>query len=227
MSLANVRQDGGFWFGSFDVGNARNLSLLIDTGSQDVAVDPGLYIASSSSQNLNTAGNLLYATAQENGCGFANISYNTYSDKVAFANLTSTDQTLGAVIKKAQTDNGTITTLPHQGIVGFSGILANETQLGGKPFFQSLCDQGAIEDCRFGLALGTNGTGTQILGGIEGDLFEGTLVETPVNPNEWMFSGGIAVNGNISVTNQTIVADSGTANVSLLPCDTRGYRWSC
>lgn len=32
-----------YWFGNFSVGDSGPLSLLIDTGSSDILIDPGLY----------------------------------------------------------------------------------------------------------------------------------------------------------------------------------------
>ena len=65
--------DAGFWYGTFDVGEAKDLSLLIDTGSSDVAVNPDLYKPSPHSENLHEKGQLSYATAQENGCGKSHV----------------------------------------------------------------------------------------------------------------------------------------------------------
>lgn len=84
--------DAGFWFGNFTVGKATGLSLLIDTGSSDVATNPGKYKASSSSKNLQRSGELQYITTEENGCGSADISYNAYQDAVSMAGLVSPKQ---------------------------------------------------------------------------------------------------------------------------------------
>lgn len=65
--------DKGFWFGSFDVGLSKNLSLLIDTGSSDLAVNPDRYKSSSASVNLQRQGVLKYGTVFENGCGVAEV----------------------------------------------------------------------------------------------------------------------------------------------------------
>jgi len=215
--------DGGFWFGSFDVGKANNLSLLIDvscslllqqtasvanasshrrqTGSADTLVDPGLYQASSASVDFHKSGTINYATAQPDGCGLANISYNTFQDNVTLAGLTA-HQYVGSIIKKPEPNNETITVLPHQGIVGFSAVLANETSLGGVPFFWNLCQSDAVKDCRFGLALETNGTGQQILGGIDESLFHGPLQTTSSQTYSWQIGGGITVNSTIVQTSE-------------------------
>lgn len=66
--------DGGFWYGLFTVGQTSNLSLLVDTGSGDVAINANIYQPTGKSENLHQSGSLLYLTTQANGCGSANIS---------------------------------------------------------------------------------------------------------------------------------------------------------
>ncbi|KAK5110053.1 hypothetical protein LTR62_006297 [Meristemomyces frigidus] len=186
--------DAGFWYGSFDVGRSKNLSLLIDSGSSDVSINPDLYQPSHASVDLEITGTLGYSTVLENGCGVANVSYREYADTVSFAGLTAQNQTFAAVIAKPPPNNGTITQFPHQGIVGFSSTRANATQLGAVPFFQTLCDDRSVKECRLGLALGTEGDGTQVLGGIDHELFDGSMVEVDAAPNEeWSFNGAVTV----------------------------------
>ena len=217
FAIAPETLDAGFWYGSFDVGETKNLSLLIDTGSDDVAVNPGLYKPTSQSHNLNETGSLGYGTTEADGCGFAKIKYSTYTDVVSFAGLVAHNQTLANVISTPPPNNATITKFPHQGLVGFGGTKANETQLGGVPFFQTLCNQGFVDECRFGLALGTSGRGQQILGGVDGGLFEGHLVSAPwVHGEPEVIQGGLiidGVNGTVVRGNQTFIFDSGTANI--------------
>ncbi|KAK3674707.1 hypothetical protein LTR78_005429 [Recurvomyces mirabilis] len=213
-ALAPETLDGGFWYGSFDVGEAMNVSLLIDTGSSDVSINPDLYQPSLASLDLHQNGTLGYSTVQENGCGFANISYHTYADTVSFAGLTARNQTFAAVIAKPPPDNGTITQFPHQGIVGFSSTHANTTQLDAIPLFQTLCNQHTVRECKFGLALGTDGNGTQVLGGTDHQLFDGDLITVDADPNEeYAFDGSITADGSVALTSDRIIPDSGTANV--------------
>ena len=208
--------DAGFWYGNFSIGASTNLSLLIDTGSDDVAVNPGLYIPSSASQNLGQSGALRYGTTEEDGCGSADIAYNTFADCVSQQGLVAENQTFGDVYATPPPNNGTITQFPHDGLVGFAGVTPNETQLGGRPFFQTLCDQGRVEECRFGLAFGTEGVGKQIFGGVNSSLFAGKL-ETAAVQKQWLVNGS-AIAGKEVISNQRIILDSGTANVSRLPC---------
>lgn len=227
--------DAGFWYGVFNVGEAHNLSLLIDTGSPDVAVNPGLYKPSRASRNLSEAGSLEYGTVEENGCGAANISYQAYTDYVSQAGLVARNQTFGNVIPNpAPVVAGTITSFPyvkhrveplsrqcvlmsfafrHDGIVGFGVPPANETQIGGTPFFQDLCNQGAVRECRFGLAFQTSGKGTQVLGGLDHALVSGELSRANSNA-DWDTTGSVAINGTtLLLQNETFLLDSGTANV--------------
>jgi hypothetical protein len=112
----------------------------------------------------------------------------------------------------------TITQFPHNGIVGYGGTKASDTVLGGKPFFQTLCDQGVVDECRFGIAYGTSGSGKHILGGVDHSLFEGELSHTEPN----LDFGPVFYNGSIvyktasetkTIEDQVILLDSGTANV--------------
>ncbi|KAK0270330.1 hypothetical protein LTR35_014129 [Friedmanniomyces endolithicus] len=177
-----------FWYGTFNIGATRNLSLLIDTGSSDVSTNPDLYKPSPSSLDLHRDGVLSYSTGEEDGCGTANISYHTYADAVSFAGLTACNQTFAVVIAKPSPNNGTITQFPNQGIVGFSRTFASVTQLDAIPFFQTLCNEGSVRECKFGLALGT----------------DGTMVA---------FDGAITANGITTLTGATIISDFGTANI--------------
>ena len=209
--------DAGFWYGAFDVGQSKNLSLLIDTGSNDVSVNPGLYKPSGQSKNLNQTGHLRYSTTQENGCGVADVDYNVYTDVVSMHGLVAHNQTFANVVKTKPPNNGTITQFPHQGIVGFAGTKPNETQLNGLPFFQSLCNQGQVKECRFGLAYGTSGKGSQILGGVDQQLIEGKLSTAPLEQDsEWLLKGSVTINGTAVEKSQNIILDSGTANVGFL-----------
>lgn len=33
-----------YWFANFDVGDSKNVKLLVDTGSTDLLVNPGMYV---------------------------------------------------------------------------------------------------------------------------------------------------------------------------------------
>jgi len=69
VTVVEVMEDQGFWFGNFIVGDSKNLSLLVDTGSADVGLNSGEYKPSHNSVNLKTTGQDSYGTTQSNGCG--------------------------------------------------------------------------------------------------------------------------------------------------------------
>ena len=102
--------------------------------------------------------------------------------------------------------------LPHQGIVGFSGQFAAQFPTNSTSFFQSLCNQQQVTQCRFGLALTSNGTGTQILGELDSSLYSGDLTVVPVL-EEWVVSGDLAINGTVVARDLVVELDSGTATV--------------
>lgn len=62
-----------FWFGSFDVGNSKNLTLLIDTGSSDVIVNPGLYKAGPHSVDTHSTFTITYGTTESDGSGTGTV----------------------------------------------------------------------------------------------------------------------------------------------------------
>lgn len=59
----------GFWFANFTVGAGENLILLIDSGSTDVYLNPGIYTPSSTSQNLNENFTITFETTNPDGSG--------------------------------------------------------------------------------------------------------------------------------------------------------------
>jgi hypothetical protein len=63
-----------------------------------------MYKPSADSLNLHEKGDIYYATAQANGCGFANMTYNIYADTIAVSGLTAANQTFGNMIKRPQPD---------------------------------------------------------------------------------------------------------------------------
>jgi hypothetical protein len=181
-------------------------------------VNPGLYKPSPKSHNLHETGQLQYLTTDANGCGFANISYSTFTDTVNFAGLTAHNQTFAEVKKTRPPNAGTITQFRHPGLAGFAGTKADQTQLGGVPFFQTLCNQGVVNECRFGLAFGISGMGKQILGGVDKTLFTSELSEAPFESKKSNLVHGSIVYQNskeeqATLKDQFFVFDSGTSNI--------------
>ncbi|OBT61338.1 hypothetical protein VE03_09531 [Pseudogymnoascus sp. 23342-1-I1] len=209
LASEGIEIDAGFWYADFTVGGASNLSLLIDTGSGDIVVNPGIYVPGKISENLNITFENTYGTTSKDGTGSATeprkIVGDLYSDEVSFGSLTAT-QIVGSA-------NGT-SPLENSGIAGFSGQLFNQfpASSNATPFFQSLCNQNKVSECRFGLALTDDGTGTQILGQLDTSLYIGDLVVAPIIEN-WVLPGDLVVGGELQERDLLIELDSGTATI--------------
>ncbi|OKP12048.1 hypothetical protein PENSUB_2406 [Penicillium subrubescens] len=175
MTLQNV------WFGSFDVGNSKNLTLLIDTGSSDVIVSPGLYKGGPHSVDTSSTFANTYGTTEST----------LYNDTVKFGFVTAY-QTIGSV----QPDANVEALIPADGIVGFAGLEVSSFH-GAPPFFHSLCEQGEMSPCRFSITLGNTEKGTLLLGALDQALFMGDLSTTSII-QEWALYADIALNGKIS-----------------------------
>ncbi|SMQ53823.1 unnamed protein product [Zymoseptoria tritici ST99CH_3D7] len=80
-------------------------------------------------------------------------------------------------------------------------------------FFPTLCAQGVVDECRYGLAFGLDGTGTAILGSKDQDLYEGEL-SVQKTGQDWDMTNKLMVDGTeILAESDTVVLDSGTVNV--------------
>ncbi|OOQ90920.1 hypothetical protein PEBR_01932 [Penicillium brasilianum] len=200
LSEANL-----FWFGSFDVGNSKNLTLLIDTGSSDVIINPGLYKRGPRSVNIHSNFTNTYGTTESDGSGSGTVTGTLYNDTVKFGAVTAY-QTIGS----AQAGANGEALIPADGIVGFAGLEVSAFN-GAPPFFHSLCEQGEASPCRFGITLG-NGTGTLVLGALDETLFKGELSTTAII-QEWALYADIALDGKIIKKDALVELDTGTATV--------------
>ena len=223
-----VARGPAFWYGNFGLGESRNLSFLVDTGSFEVGIDPGLYEPTSSSKNLHISGTNIYGTVLANGCGIGNISYNAFSDTVTQGDLVAKHQHFFEVVAKPAPNNETVTKISHDGIIGFAGNSKKYSLIGGVPFFQNICNSGEVAECRFGLAFKTTGSGKQILGGVENDLFKGKLSTFPSPTQQWVAPGNVTADGTVLLKDADILLDSGTAGVSfsILPFLSPNHRLS-
>ncbi|OAR00720.1 hypothetical protein LLEC1_00221 [Akanthomyces lecanii] len=200
-SLVNEQ---GFWFSHFTVGASKDLEILIDTGSSDAIMNPGIYEPSSNSQNQNRRFKIAYSTTNPDGSGSLAASGKVYHDVITQlgANLTVPQQVLGAIDSPSAPP-----TFPHDGLIGYAGL--DGASLGEKPFFLSLCDSGALSACRFGLAFRTDGTGQLHYGTVATEEFSGGLTAVPTK-GLWALNGGATVSGKTIVGNIDIITDSGT-----------------
>ena len=69
-----------------------------------------------------------------------------------------------------------------------------------------------MPECRFGLALTANGTGSLILGKLDSSLYSGDLTVAPVL-EEWAVFGDLAINGTVVARDLVVELDSGTATI--------------
>lgn len=203
-------EDANFWFANFQVGAQQSLSMLIDTGSSDVYLNPGFYHPGASAEDQGRPFEISFATTNSDGTGSETLSGELWTDVVALGGLTSSTQELGNV-----TQSNVALPFPHDGLVGFAG--QDESAFNGVPWFQNLCDQQSVDSCRFGLAFGTNGQGTQVLGGVDENYANDLATESTTG--EWSTSMGIAVNGKTVQTKQPVIWDSGTSVIyGYVPC---------
>ena len=114
-------------------------------------------------------------------------------------------QPLGAV-----TDPLTPATFPYDGLIGFAGL--QQTALNASSWFNHLCDEGVLDECRFGIAYETDSTGTQYFGKVEHHVFEGELSKAPLYLPGWQWDtyADIAANGKVIERDALVITDSGT-----------------
>lgn len=208
------------WYGTFHLGESTNLSLLIDTSSLNVAVDPSLYKPSTQSTELHQSGDLQYTTIDGNGCGHENIEFEAYADTMSIQGLVAWNHKFAYVMSSTPPKNNTITSFSHDGVVGYGvPTMLGGTELLGRPFFQQLCEQSQVTECRFGVAFGTSGRGVQVLGGIDATLIQGEPTFAPIEDGSrtWSVRGDVAIGGMTVLRDQTLTVDTGTAGVCSLP----------
>ncbi|RDL31832.1 uncharacterized protein BP5553_09234 [Venustampulla echinocandica] len=194
----------GFWFGEFTVGGSSNISLLIDTGSGDVVLNPGIYVPGKASQTLNITFENSYGSTESNGTGSSTVKGALYRDEMSFGSLTS-QQDFGSITRSGKSP------IQGSGIVSFSGPIFGQFPTNSLSFFQTLCTQKKVSQCRFGLVLGADGMGAQVLGELDTSLYDGELNTAPIL-EPWVVSGDIVIDGKTIATDHIIEMDSGTAN---------------
>ncbi|KAJ3473649.1 hypothetical protein NLG97_g10201 [Lecanicillium saksenae] len=204
-SLVNEQ---GFWFSHFTVGASKDLEILIDTGSSDAIMNPGIYQGSSSSKDTGRGFHIAYATTNPDGSGSLEASGQVYTDVITQlgANLTVSNQAIGAI-----RDPTSPATFPHDGLIGYAG--EQGAALNASPFIFSLCESHTLSACRFGLSLRTDGTGQLHYGAVADTEFSGNLTNVKIN-DYWAVSGGVTVNGKAVSSGLNIVTDSGATSAA-------------
>lgn len=221
----------GFWFTNISVGSSDPLELLVDTGSADLVLNPGRYKRSSSALNLNNTFEVTYGTTTGNGAGSSSqtvsfqhrnrfihekltdfqITGAIYNDTVSISSLKLSSQTIGSIVSNSS-NSSNVQTYPHDGIIGFGSEGFSGTN--STPFFHNLCEQNLVSECRFGLQLDSNGTGSLTLGGVADGIPGGekNLTKVPII-EEWFIAGDLAVNGKIVQSDLVIEMDSGSSGI--------------
>ncbi|OAA50332.1 aspartic protease precursor [Metarhizium rileyi] len=194
----------GFWFSHFTVGASRDLEMLIDTGSSDAILNPGIYQASPASVDTKRQFRISYATTNPDGSGTLTASGHVYQDVITHraANLTVSNQTLGDIKSPSSP-----ATFPNDGLIGYAG--QDASALRGSPFINSLCNKNLLTSCRFGLALKPDKTGSLHYGTVAKDTFTGALTTVPIT-SEWSVVGAVTLHGNPIITDAPVITDSGT-----------------
>lgn len=115
---------GAFWHGSFDVGASKNLSLLIDTGTNFIEMSPDVYKPGPDSIVLNqTHPDSFYLNeshwavfdqTEKNGCGELATRYDGYVDTISFQGLTAKHQRFGVSSYVELNRSNVITQLPSR-----------------------------------------------------------------------------------------------------------------
>lgn len=167
-------------------------------------LNPRIYQPGPNSQDTGNSFRVGYSTTNPDGSGSETATGEIYTDLIAQhgTDLSVAQQTLGAISSPQSPD-----TFPHQGLIGYAG--SDSAQLGGTPFIHSLCEQNSLDECRFGLALKTDGTGTLYYGGVQSTAFSGSLATASIS-GEWETTGDITVGGKTTQSRASIITDSGT-----------------
>lgn len=156
---------------------------------------------------------MLFITTKPDGCGEMILKSNVVTDKLVVGSFTATNQSIGPVIKVAQPNPDTITQFPGQGIIGLLGTSADDSSFGVTPFFQRLCDEGQVNECRLGLGLETSGTGSLSLGAVDRTLLSGDLATAPISGQQWIINGGLPSDMLDVGVQQSMFLDSGTSRI--------------
>jgi hypothetical protein len=97
----------------------------------------------------------------------------------------------------------------RDGLIGFSqgGSSFGDTET--NTWYQNLCGQGSLDECRYALVLRADSTGTLYLGGVERSAFQGELSVAPVQGPVHLITD-VAVNGTVIEKDVEVLPDSGT-----------------
>lgn len=164
-------------YGSFDVGDAQGLSLVIATNSDTVVVNSNLHsmYQDQSPEGVVSRGNTIIGNNYVPAYG-----YELYSIRMGAQTFEVTNQTVGGSPNYAFTGDG-IFGLAH------SPIYDNLT------FPANLCEWHKLDHCRFGLALDVAGGGSLFIGDLDEASIEDPRTKASINPEStgWHVMGSI------------------------------------
>lgn len=148
-----------YWYSSFSVGDSGPLSLLVDTGSSDILIDPGYYKPSTNVKPYITKKYAIeYEGVTKAGEGFELINGTALLDNVTVGGLTVKHQALANItaykffdLDGAQAPHRA---LARDGIIGFGSQNGSTFTPQAESWFYNLCAQKSVDECRFGLAFG-------------------------------------------------------------------------
>ncbi|KAL1937779.1 hypothetical protein VTO73DRAFT_12798 [Trametes versicolor] len=211
-STVPLQLSEGFWRGDFAVG-VQNFSLTIDTGSFAILVKEGLYKPGPATQQTNISEFIQFNGASEDGIAPASETIFYVRDDVEFADV---------VVHEFLAGNITFgDDLPGDGVAGFSPPASgNEDLSSGQGLIETICAQGDLTPCQFGLALGKDRQGSFIFGEIDTSKISGDVTVLPTTKTDsWTVTNATAADAPNIVIDGTpfspILAtfDSGTPNI--------------
>ena len=151
--FSEFEESNDFWFAhGFNIGDASNLTLLIDTGSSDLLLNKGAYKPSSSSRAYSKVPtfNVTYGSATTTGTGTETVLGDVFTDVVGLGKFSMPNQVFGVVHNFSLARQ--VAFPGGDGIIGFS--TTQDSYLLATPWFYNLCHAKAFSQCRFGMAFG-------------------------------------------------------------------------
>ena len=157
-----VSTQDGLLTGQFDVGNAKKLTLSIATQIDVNFINPGSYDKSELSADLGPSPYAINTTFGKH-CISMDIASEVKLTTMALP-VVKVENVMCDYISPETSDAAPATPFPHDGVLGIAGPSPEGT------FISMLYAVDQSLQHRYGLALGTTGTGSLILGGFDKDI---------------------------------------------------------
>ncbi|ORY91629.1 aspartic peptidase domain-containing protein [Leucosporidium creatinivorum] len=213
--------DGLLWAGPVSIGTpAQEFVINFDTGSSDfwvpdasVSNGHSTYSASASSTWTNTTDH--FSISYGDG---SSVNGPVYEDTITVAGLSATKQHFAS----ATTVSASFTDDPGDGVLGMG--YESISNIGEKPFFNTLFEQGVVSQNVFSFNLGKEDAGELYLGGSDAARYTGDITYTPVTQQGyWMVKGSAYVNHNASNTDANFIMDTGTTLIIAPPTEAAAF----